>query len=982
MKKKLRYIGVAFAIFVLLITAIFTFTASAEGGAAYDVELPPYVVYDPEGEIMIEDSEGNLLLREDITLQEAVDACPEGGRVEFLRAIVLDGTAENAVINVSRSCTIAPLNSELVEQLGLSGDRNVSIIQNGPNSAGFNLTSSEATLAFDGCRINAIDVDYTVETNAEAGEKTVIGAGNYPIVTSSEGCDINLILQDVTLYVGSLVCTDEDADLTFIGGDHYTTYGAKGTATGTALIECLGNANISTYGSPTTGMPSLFYIQEGGTSVFSFIPAAAESEVNVHLYQCAVGGDTPDINMVSNLHPGTRIYTEQAILATKLAPNMIGEFEDGQYPIILGTETHIANIIDINNVQSEIDLINTIFSMLWLDMAWYEEYFGVDRETLASIPGITLPGGACVAPEGSLYAYDYFETEYAILRKLASQDVLGEGILIEYIEFGATLLLYTVDNATVEFYDNDGNLYETVVAPVGSSVISSYEGFIYEYTESNGFYQWCNTGYWVTEDNRRANSIYATTGVTRYYPEKTVQAKMTGLQYNLTVSTYFTINIGVTNVLPENVVISAVNGVDDPEYSILYNSNSDGYRAYPVVTIEPYFISRLDNAKITMTVSMRGIVGGSCDVTQSIKGISAYKYMQTVLADSAAAKPQFSHEVHVMMADLMRYCVVTVSFASHGDLLSTDLTWANVVAYDEEGKRTTYCTGAYNTAPALYSPSKGYDYRWLLTDLGDGYVGDDGFLSAEPDSPLGIQAAKDDYSNFIGYVNFFTYNYFSAAPRLLIYFAEGDTDNDHFPDKAIYHVEVVIEEGWIPGEFKDEGEGYNWGRTEYIMDDTWEHGLYGTSHHFVYKEVDGVYYFTNFTTVIDNSKGDNGDATDMYEKGMISESDLAYVLPADIPFYNLDKQWTINLYYNNMEGYGFSYSEGGVISGTYSLASYYCAMKRDWDGTHDSEAPGPTLNSDMHEISDYVYAIYACSQSIANYRFSQAINSNGEIVEY
>ena len=371
MKKKLRYIGVAFAIFVLSITAIFTFTASAEGGAAYDVELPPYVVYDTEGEIMIEDSEGNLLLREDITLQEAVDACPEGGRVEFLRAIVLDGTAENAVINVSRSCTIAPLNSELVEQLGLSGDRNVSIIQNGPNSAGFNLTSSEATLAFDGCRINAIDVDYTVETNAEAGEKTVIGAGNYPIVTSSEGCDINLILQDVTLYVGSLVCTDEDADLTFIGGDHYTTYGAKGTATGTALIECLGNANISTYGSPTTGMPSLFYIQEGGTSVFSFIPAASESEANVHLYQCAVGGDTPDINMVSNLHPGTRIYTEQAILATKLAPNMIGEFEDGQYPIILGTETHIANIIDINNVQSEIDLINTIFSMLWLQSDEY-----------------------------------------------------------------------------------------------------------------------------------------------------------------------------------------------------------------------------------------------------------------------------------------------------------------------------------------------------------------------------------------------------------------------------------------------------------------------------------------------------------------------------------------------------------------------------------------------------------------------------------
>lgn len=982
MKKKIRYIGIAFAIFILTITAIFTFTASAEDGTAYNIEVPPYIAYDANGEIMIEDGEGNLLLRVDITLQEVVDACPEGGRVEFLRAIVLDGTAENAVINVNRSCTIAPVNSELAEQLGLSGDRNVSIIQNGPNTAGFNITSSGATLAFDGCRINAIDVDYTVTVDEVSGETVVEGAGNYPIVTSSEGCDLNLVLRDVTLYLGSLVCTDENVDITVIGGDHYTTYGAKGTATNSALIECLGNADIRTYGSPTTYMPSLFYIQEGCTSAFSFIPVVPDSEVNVHLYQFAAAGDTPDINMISNLHPGTHVYTEQAILATKLAPNMIGDFEDGQYPIILGSETNIANIVDVNNVQSEIDLINTIFSMLWLDMAWYEEYFGMDRETIASIPGVILPGGACVAAEGTLCVYDNFYTETAVLRKLASQDVLGEGILVEYIEFGATLLLYTVDNATVEFYDNDGNLYETVVVPVGSPVNPSYEGFICEYTESNGFYQWCNTGYWVTEDNQRANGIYATTGVTRYYPEKTVQAKMTGLQYNLTVSTYFTINIGVTNVLPENVVISAVNGVPDPEYSILYNSNSEGYRAYPIITIEPYYISRLDNAEITMTVSMRGIVGGSCEVTQYIKGISAYKYMQTVLADSAAAKPQFSHEVHVMMADLMRFCVITVSFASHSDIFSTDTSWANVVAYDDEGQRVVYRVGAYNTAPALYSPSKGYDYRWLLTDLGDEYIGEDGLLSAEPDSPLGIQAAKDDYSNFIGYVNFFTYNYFSAAPRLLIYFAEGDTDDDHFPDKAIYHVEVVVEEGWIPGEFKDEGEGYNWGRTEYIMDDTWEHGVYGTSHHFVYKEVDGVYYFTSFTTVIDDSKGDNGDATDMYENGMIAENDLAYVLPGGIPFYNLDKQWTIYLYYNNMEGYGFSYSEGGVISGTYSLASYYCAMKRDWDGTQDSEAPGPNLDSAMYEISDYVYAIYACSESIANYRFSQAINSNGEIVEY
>ena len=44
---------------------------------------------------------------------------------------------------------------------------------------------------------------------------------------------------------------------------------------------------------------------------------------------------------------------------------------------------------------------------------------------------------------------------------------------------------------------------------------------------------------------------------------------------------------------------------------------------------------------------------------------------------------------------------------------------------------------------------------------------------------------------------------------------DGDLNDGYGSEVAIFDVKIIINEGWMPGEYKEEGDGYNWGKTEY-----------------------------------------------------------------------------------------------------------------------------------------------------------------------
>ena len=210
----------------------------------------------------------------------------------------------------------------------------------------------------------------------------------------------------------------------------------------------------------------------------------------------------------------------------------------------------------------------------------------------------------------------------------------------------------------------------------------------------------------------------------------------------------------------------------------------------------------------------------------------------------------------------------------------------------------------------------------------------------------------------------------------MIYLTDGDLNDGYGSEVAIFDVKIIINEGWMPGEYKEEGDGYNWGKTEYTADETWDTAFWDFIRFHRYIKVGDYYYITDYNGGISSVYSDphEEDPNSPFRKDEIS-----YAMPGNVPFYNLDKHWTVEITYKDYNALNGQYGAEHKISGTYSLASYYVAMKARWDGASSTEYPGPGPYQEytMCAISDFVYSVYACSQSLAAYRFNEMVPEPG-----
>lgn len=983
MKKSLKIVLLILTVALLFVGVIFTYSVGAEEGTEVQYNISNIVFMTSEGDPIDITGDGDIV--DDIlggleyTLAEAVALVPEDCMIVLAKPMVVDAREMAGLIEVNKQFTIFFPDEDQIASFGLTEIPELTFIQNGEGTAGFDITSSDAAVTLMGGKVNVIDV---------SGEP-----GSYPLFTSSNGSDINLVLNATHTYMGSLAYSESaNVYVRISAGEYHIPYPPKGTKTDSAWIECGGNAGID--------VENAFILSYADTSAFSFVVGNEKlGSVSMDTDNSVFAAADSTVNVFSNVHEGVSVNLgENTVVSAALAPNVIGTLPDGVYPIKIASGVVLADTFDLGGMdmgdvatqEQMVSLINQLFAHLSIDPKVIEKKLYLEDVGIENVPGVILPEAVSITTDYRIgpKIMDTPNTYSFGFEILVAADPASQGFVTQYAEVSRDSYINFAPLAIVDVYNNDGELVESIEGTVGEYIYRQYDWMVDEFCEPNGWYMWRNTGAWINHNGYRYDGMLVIEGTSSYYPEKEVKAHMTELTWNMSLGTYFTINIGIPMDIPDNIMITGVNGKNmTPQTG--YTESGEPYYSYPVRDVYPVKIDETFSTSITLYVDLGNYTASSYGyavVTQNVKNLSGYKYIQKILADSDAQDPQFTHEVHVMMADLMRYCVVAANASTFHSLVPE---WARYDYYVrdengdlvyEEGKNypmtKDYYAGAYNEAKALVDEELGYDYRHLLSDLGDDVLLENGLIDGSADSYFGQLAAKDNaHTALAGYVEWLSYTFNKTEPRLTIWMTKGDLDPDNYGEEVVFtDVKIIIDEGWIPEGYKNEDEGYNWGRTEYVKDDTWRTSFWDYIRLGRYIKV-GDYYYQ-----IDSVSG--GEISTIYPDPQEEDPQIPYrtdeiasVIPGNIPFYNLDKQWTIEITYYDYHWVNGRLGEAKTVSGTYSLASYYCSMKARWDGSSNTTNAGPGVYDEetMCTISDFVYSVYACSRSLANYRFSKQI---------
>ena len=83
---------------------------------------------------------------------------------------------------------------------------------------------------------------------------------------------------------------------------------------------------------------------------------------------------------------------------------------------------------------------------------------------------------------------------------------------------------------------------------------------------------------------------------------------------------------------------------------------------------------------------------------------------------------------------------------------------------------------------------------------------ENGLIDGSADSYFGHLAAKDNaHTALAGYVEWLSYTFNKTEPRLMIWMTKGDLDPDNYGEEVVFtDVKIIIDEGWIPGGYKNE----------------------------------------------------------------------------------------------------------------------------------------------------------------------------------
>lgn len=557
MKKSYKITLTVFAVAVLLLTIMFSFSTAAEEAPQY--ELSNIVFLSADGNEII-DINGNgdggadeLLGGYTYTLREAVELAPDGCVIAILKSVTFDGRVDSGLIEINKSVLIGFANEDQTESLGLPASPELTVIQNGEGTAGFDITSSDATLSFLYGKVNVIDV---------SGEP-----GSYPLITSSNGSDINLVIDSTSTYMGSLVYSDVgNASVLLNSGEHHILYSPKGTKTDSAWIECGGAADIEVNYSTVVSLCS--------ASAFSFVDGdddGAYSDVSVEITASSFGAADSSVNVISNLHRATDVHIgEDSLIAASLAPNVVGELPDGVYPISISKSVSLGNVFDFSGIDIEsgigeeamVILLNQLFAHLSIDPSIVEDVLNLGNVGIGNIPGISLPTVPCVTTDYriAMRIADTPTNHLQGLNYMVSSDPLTEGFITQYVDIGCEVYISFAPLSVVDIYNNDGELVESITGVVGTTVYPARDWLVTEFSEPNGWYMWKNSGRWISEKGWAYDYPVISEGTVAYYPEKTVKPHMTSLTWNMTLGTHFTVNIGIPTVIPEGITVNGVSG--------------------------------------------------------------------------------------------------------------------------------------------------------------------------------------------------------------------------------------------------------------------------------------------------------------------------------------------------------------------------------------------------------------------------------------